>query len=142
MKPFYFPSAVPPFQTLFQSRTPLSPGPQPSAIWALCCTQNFSSPSTCTVANRATGVFCNIFPLLAQDSALTQSNKLTLYKLLTQSILTYTVPVWSSTCSSNYLRLPVSQSKCLQVIGNHPRLTPTFHIHYTLNIEPFPFVIH
>jgi len=28
-----------------------------------------------TVANKATGVFCNIFPLLARDSALTQSNK-------------------------------------------------------------------
>jgi hypothetical protein len=66
-----------------------------------------------TIANRATGVFCNIFSLLAQDSVLTQSNKLTLYKLFIRSILTYAVPVWSSTCCSNYLRLPVIQSKYL-----------------------------
>ena len=42
----------------------------------------------------------------------------------TLTILTYTAPVWSSTCSSNYLRLQVIQSKCLRVIGNHPRRTP------------------
>jgi len=76
-----------------------------------------------TVASKATGVFCNIFPLLSWDSVLSHSvlshsllshsNKLTLYKLLIQSILTYTAPVWSSTCSSNYLRLqsyPVKMS--------------------------------
>jgi len=32
------------------------------------------------VANKATAVLCNIFPLLARDSTLTQSIKLTLYK--------------------------------------------------------------
>jgi len=41
-----------------------------------------------TIANKATGVLCNIFSLLAQDPTLTQSNKLTLYKLLIRSILT------------------------------------------------------
>ena len=44
------------------------------------------------VANKATGVFCNIFPLLFRYSQLTQSNKLTLYKLLIRSIHTYTAP--------------------------------------------------
>jgi len=53
-----------------------------------------------TIANKSTGVFCKIFPLLARDSAVTRSNKLTLYKLLIRSILTYAAPVWSSTCSS------------------------------------------
>jgi hypothetical protein len=41
-----------------------------------------------TVANKATGVFCNIFPLLAEHSALSQSNKLTLSELFIRSILT------------------------------------------------------
>jgi len=35
-----------------------------------------------TIANKATGVFCNIFPLLTQDSALTLSNKLSIYNYL------------------------------------------------------------
>ena len=95
-----------------------------------------------TVANKATGIFCNIFPLLTQDSALTQSNKVSIYKLLIRSILTYTTHVWSSTCSSNYLRLQIIQSKCLQVIGNHPRHTPTAHLHNTLNIEPVCDFVH
>jgi hypothetical protein len=35
-----------------------------------------------TVANKSTGVFCNIFLLLARDLVLTQCNKLALYRLL------------------------------------------------------------
>ena len=66
----------------------------------------------------------------------------TLYKLLNRSILTYAVPVWSSTCSSNYLRLSGIQSKCLWVISNHPRLTPTSLLHNTLNVKPILIIIH
>ena len=95
-----------------------------------------------TITNRATGVLWNIFFLLAWDSTLTQSNKLTPYKLFIRSILTYAVPVWSFTCSFNYFRLPAVQSECLRFIGNHPMLTPTFHLHYTLNIEPISIMIH
>ena len=43
---------------------------------------------------------------------------------------------------SNYLRLQLFQSECLRVIGNHPRGTPTFHLHKSLNIEPIPVLIH
>ena len=48
----------------------------------------------------------------------------------------------SPTCSSSYPRLHVIQSKCLRVIGNHPRCTPTSHLHNCLNIEPIPVPIH
>ena len=89
-----------------------------------------------TVANKSTGVFCNIFLLLARDLALTQCNKIAIHTVLIWCILTYAAPVWSSTCSSNYLRLQVIRSKCLRVIGNHPRPTPTTHLHYTLNTDP------
>ena len=71
-----------------------------------------------------------------------QSNKLTLYKLLIRPIVTSAAPVCSSSYSSNYLKLPVIQSKCLRVIGNFHRLTPTSHLHDTLNIEPIRFIIH
>jgi hypothetical protein len=83
-----------------------------------------------------TGVLCNILPLLARDSALTHSNKVTLYKSLIRSILTYDAPVWSSTWYSNYLRRQVIQSNCLRVIGNQPRRTPTSHLNNFLNTEP------
>lgn len=73
-----------------------------------------------TIANRATAVLCNIFTLLAQDSLLTKPMKLTLYKLLIWSILTYATPVYSSTCPFNYLKLQVIQNKHLWVIGNYP----------------------
>jgi len=95
-----------------------------------------------TVANEARGVFCNIFSLLARDSALSQSNKLTLYKLLIRSILTYAAPGRSSICSCKYLRLQIIQTKGQRVIGNHSRRTPTSHLHYTLNIEHIPVIIH
>jgi hypothetical protein len=68
-------------------------------------------------------VFCNIFYLLARDSALTQSNKLILHKSLIRSILTYAAPVCNSTYSSNYQKL---HFKCLRDIRNHPRRTLHF----------------
>jgi hypothetical protein len=89
-----------------------------------------------TVTKKATGVLCPILPLLARDSTLTQSNKLTLYKLLIRSILTYAAPVCRSTGPSNYLKLQVIQSKCLRVIGNYHRRTPTSHLYDILNTEP------
>jgi len=76
------------------------------------------------------------------DPTLTQSNMLTLYKSLVRSILTYATPVCSSTRPCNYLKLPVIQSKCLRVIGNHRRRTPTSHLHDTLNLQPIPVFIH
>jgi len=91
-----------------------------------------------TDVNKATRIFWNIFPLLARYSALIQSNTVTLYKLLIRSILTYAAAVCSSTCLFSYLRLQVIQSKCLRVIGNHPRRTPTSHLHNSLNIQPIP----
>jgi len=92
-----------------------------------------------TIANKATGILCNTFCLLARVPSLTQSNRLTLY---IRSILTYATPVCISTCPSNYLKLPATQSECLRVISNYPRRTATFHSHDTVNIDPFLVIIH
>jgi len=43
---------------------------------------------------------------------------------------------------NNYLRLQVIQSKCLWVIGNHPRRTPNSHLHNSLHVQPIPFLFH
>jgi hypothetical protein len=58
-----------------------------------------------TVYNKATGTVCNVFPLLNQDSTLSQTSRLTLYKLLIRSLLTQAAPVCNTTCNSNYLKL-------------------------------------
>jgi hypothetical protein len=122
---------------IFSKGSPPLPGPiqiQDAFVpWASAiCSLGFvlDSKHLCTchlniIANRATSVFCNIFPLLAQDWVLTLTNKLTHYKLLIQSILTDAASVWNSTCSSNYLRFLRIQSKCLRVIGNSSRYTLT-----------------
>jgi hypothetical protein len=36
----------------------------------------------------------------------------------------------------------VIQFKCLRIIGNHPRRTPTSNLHNSLNIEPVRVLIH
>ena len=89
-----------------------------------------------SVTHRAPGTLLRLFPLLARDSTLTLTNKLTLYKLIIPSILSYAAPVWSNTPSYNYRRLQVSQSKCLRVIGNYPKRTPIPLLHCNLNIPP------
>jgi hypothetical protein len=86
----------------------------------------------CTLSIYALG---KLFPLLARDSTLSLHNKLTLYKLMIRSILTYAGPVWSNTSQSNYRHLQILQSKCLRVIGDYPRRTPIPHLHSTLSLE-------
>jgi len=88
-----------------------------------------------TVTHKATGVLLQLFPLLARDSTLTILNKLTLYKLMIRSLLTYAGPVWSNTSQSNYRHIQILQSKCLRVIGDYPRRTPIHYLHSTLSLE-------
>jgi hypothetical protein len=96
-----------------------------------------------SVIHKAIGIFLQLFPLLAGDSALSIPNKPTLYKLCIRSILTYAAPVWSNTSSYNYRRLQISQSKCLRVIGNFPRRTSIPRLHTTLNVKPIrDFIYH
>jgi hypothetical protein len=95
-----------------------------------------------TVTNKATGTLCNVFRLLTRHSTLSQTSKLTLYKLLILSLLTYDAPGSNTTCDSNYLKVQFVQSKSLRVIGACPRGTPISHLHDTLNIEPIRDFIH
>ena len=96
-----------------------------------------------SVIHKATGIFLQIFPLLARDSTLSIPNKLTLYKPRIRPILTYAAPVWSNTSSYNYRRLQISQSKCLRIIGNYPRRTRIRRLHTTLNVTPIrDFIYH
>jgi len=89
-----------------------------------------------SVTHKATGIFLQIFPLLACNSTLCIPNKITPYELFIRSTLTYAAPVWSNTSSSNYHRLQILQSKCFRVIGNYPRRNPIPRLHATLNVTP------
>jgi hypothetical protein len=96
-----------------------------------------------SATHKATGIFLQLFPLLARDSTLSIPNKITLYKLFICSVFTYAAPVWSNTSSSNYRRLQILQSKCLRVIGNYPRCTPIPRLHTALNVPPIcDFIYH
>jgi len=92
--------------------------------------------------HKATGILCQLFPLLARDSTLSIPNKITLYKLRIRTLLTYSAPVWSNTSTSNYRRLQILQSKCLRVIGNFPRHTPIPRFHSALNVAPIHYFIY
>ena len=90
-----------------------------------------------------TGIFLQLFTLLARDSTLPIPNKVTLHKLCIRSILTYVAPVWSNTSSYNYRRLQISQSECVRVTGNYPRRTPIPRLHTTINVTPIrDFIYH
>jgi hypothetical protein len=116
---------------LFSKGHPRLPGPiqtddtlVPKASHQLYLRLRFYSLNLST---QSTGILCRFFPLLTQDSTLSQKIKLTLNKLLIQSILIYNTPVWSSTCDSSYLKHKIVQNKSLWVIGNeaiHSRFEP------------------
>ena len=90
---------------LFSKRLPLLPGPNqfqdtfgPEAstvryLGLVLDSKLLFNRHLHTVANKATGAFCNISPLLARYSALTQTKKLSLYKLLIHSNLIYVAPL-------------------------------------------------
>jgi hypothetical protein len=83
------------------------------------------------VTQKATGVFLQLFPLLARDTTLSLYNKLTLYKLMIRPILTYASPVWSNTSQFNYRHLQILPSKCLKsnrrLSQTNPHTPPSFH---------------
>jgi len=51
-------------------------------------------------------------------------------------MITYAASVWSSTSLTNYRHLQVYQSKCLRVIGDFPRRTPTLNLYTYLQMIP------
>lgn len=87
-------------------------------------------------ALAATRLLYNLFPLLAKDSTISQTNKLTLFKLAYRPTLTYACPMWSNTCATNIKSLQVAQNKCLRVIGHFSRATPITTLHQELKILP------
>ena len=133
---------------LFTRRSPMTPppfrcqqaviprAPQVKYLGVLLDSKLLFSNHIKTTSQKALGVLCKLFPLLARDSTLPVTTKLALYKLTIRSILTYAAQVWSSTSTSNLKHLQITQSKCLRVIGNLPKRTPIQQLHALLQVQP------
>jgi hypothetical protein len=61
---------------------------------------------------------------LFKSEHLSANIKLTLYKALIQSIMTYASPAWEFAANTHLLKLQRLQNKVLRTTGNFPRRTP------------------
>jgi hypothetical protein len=79
------------------------------------------------IANKALRTFIQLYSLLKSDK-LSIKTKMTLYKALIRSKMTYACPAWESAAVTHLMKLQRRQNKVLRVIGL-PRRTPTRYIH-------------
>lgn len=81
-------------------------------------------------------------PIFNRRSKLSNKIKLKLYSTLMRPCFTYAAPVWSSTCTTNYVKLQVIQNRAIKIAYNTPFKTnlKTLHksIHYP-TIKEFIF---
>lgn len=71
--------------------------------------------------NKATGIYIQLYPLLAPDSPLSISNKLLIYNMYIQPILTYGAPSWGLAAKTNIHRLQTLQNRILRKCLNAPK---------------------
>jgi predicted PP-loop superfamily ATPase len=65
--------------------------------------------------NKALQTFCQIYPLLKSEK-LDTSTKLTLYKILIRSKMTYACPTWESAANSHLMKPQRLQNRILRVV--------------------------
>jgi len=82
---------------------------------------------------KALWIFISIYPLL-KNECLSVDTKLTLYKALIRSILTYACPAWEFVADSYLLKLQHLWNKVLCTIGNLPQCTLTCDLHMVFKI--------
>jgi len=80
---------------------------------------NFVSRTDLTIATGVLQTFISIYPILKSEP-LSVGTKLTLYKKLIISVLTYTWPAWEFAADSHLLTLQSLQNKVLRTICNFP----------------------
>jgi hypothetical protein len=84
-----------------------------------------------TIATKAPRIFISICPLLKIEP-LNVGKKLTLYKALMRSVLTYACPAWEFAADRHLSKLQRMQNKDLRTTCNLPRRTPTRDLHMAL----------
>jgi hypothetical protein len=81
-----------------------------------------------TMATKTLRIFISICPILKSERS-SVNTKLTLYKALIRSILTYACPAWEFAAVSYLLELWRLQNKVLRTTGNLPRSISTSDLH-------------
>jgi hypothetical protein len=82
---------------------------------------------------KACRTFFGIHSLLKYER-LNANIKLSLYKELIRSVMTYVFPAWELVADTYLLKLQRLQSKVLHTTGNFPRLTPVRDWHMAFNL--------
>ena len=82
---------------------------------------------------KAFRTFINTYSLFKSER-LSTNIKLTVYKALIRSIMTYACPVWEFAADTYLLKLQRLQNRVLRTIGNYPRHTPTHDLHMVFKI--------
>jgi hypothetical protein len=77
---------------------------------------------------KAFRTFIKIYSLLKSEH-LRANIKLTLYKTLIRSVMTYACPSGELVADTYLLKLRRLQNKLLRTIGNFPRCTPVHDLH-------------
>jgi hypothetical protein len=85
------------------------------------------------VAIKALRIFISIYTLLKSER-LSVGAKLTVYKALITSVLTYASPAWELEADSYLSKLQRLQNKVRRTIRNPPRRTPTRDLHMAFKI--------
>jgi hypothetical protein len=69
-----------------------------------------------------------------KNERLSTNIKVTLYKALVRSVMTYACPTWELVADTYLLKLQRLQDKVLRNIGKFPRRTPFCDLHTTFNL--------
>jgi hypothetical protein len=85
------------------------------------------------IITKGMGTFLQIY-FLHKSEKLSIKTKMTLYKALIRSKLTYACPTWESVADIHLLKLQRLQNEVLRVSGGLPRRTQSRYMHRTLRI--------
>jgi len=85
------------------------------------------------IETKAFGTFINTYSLFKSER-LSANIKLTLYKALIRSVMTYACPTWEFAADTHLLKLQRLQNRVLRSTGNYPRRTPTRVLHTAFKI--------
>jgi hypothetical protein len=82
---------------------------------------------------KAFRTFISLYSLFKSER-LSANIKLTLHKVLTRSVMTYTSPAWEFAADTHLIKLQHLQNKVLRTIGNFPKCTPVRNLHTAFKI--------
>jgi hypothetical protein len=80
-----------------------------------------------TIEAMAFRTFLRVYCLLKSERL--NANKVTIYKTLIRSIITYASPAWKFAADTHVLKLQRLQNKVLRIIGHFPKRSPVRCLH-------------